>query len=68
MQAVVAEQTRWETLPKNEQELLGAIAKLALLYADDAPEMDDEEYEMLVELIPGAVVGLYSFWNTGGGK
>lgn len=67
MQAVVADLPRWETMPKNEQDLLGAIARLSLLYVEESLEIDDEEYEMLVELLPGAVVGLYSYWNSAEG-
>jgi hypothetical protein len=39
------------------------MAQLALLNSDEEPEMDDEEYESWVELLPGAVLGLYSYWH-----
>lgn len=63
MLAVTSEEERWSGLPENEQSLLSPIAKLALLYADEEVEMEDDEYEMLAELLPGSVVGLYNYWQ-----
>lgn len=63
MLAVTSEEERWSGLPENEQSLLSPIAKLALLYADEDVEMEDDEYEMLTELLPGSVVGLYNYWQ-----
>lgn len=56
-------QDEWDQLPKNEENLLAPMAQLALLNSDEEPEMDDEEYEQWVELLPGAVMGLYSYWH-----
>jgi uncharacterized protein len=56
-------QTEWDKLPKAEENLLAPMAQLALLNSDEEPEMDDEEYESWVELLPGAVLGLYSYWH-----
>jgi len=63
MLAVTGEEERWQELPENEQSLLSPIAKLALLYADESIDMEDDEYEMLVELLPGSAVGLYQYWQ-----
>jgi yecA family protein len=63
MLAVTGDEQRWNNLPDNEQSLLAPIAKLALLYADETVEMEDDEYEMLTELLPGSVVGLYRYWH-----
>lgn len=67
MLAVSRDEERWETLPKDEQDLLAPIAKLALLHEEEDVEMDDEEYEMLVDLLPGSVIGLYSYWEEQAG-
>ena len=64
MLGVSLDQDKWESLPKHEQEMLGPIARIALLGEDESPDLDDEEYEMLVELIPGAVVSLYQYWHN----
>ena len=64
MLAVSRNEERWNQLPKDEQALLAPIAKLALLETENAPEMDDEECESLAEMLPGSVVGLYSYWKT----
>jgi len=55
--------TEWEKLPKNEQELLAPIARISLLTEEEEHELDDEELEMLIELLPGSVVGLFNFWH-----
>lgn len=56
-------QAEWDKLPKDEENLLAPMAQLALLNSDEEPQMDDEEYEQWVELLPGAVMGLYSYWH-----
>ncbi len=61
--AVADRQEMWDKLEKNEQELLTPIAKIALLLNEDEPEMDDEEYTACIELLPGAVVALYAYWD-----
>jgi uncharacterized protein len=67
MMAVSGDEERWSQLPKHEQALLGPIARLALLHVEDEPEIDEEEYEMLVELLPGAVAGLHTYWESNWG-
>lgn len=63
MLAVSLAHTQWDKLPKNEQELLGPIARIALLGEEEGEELDDEELEILTELIPGSVIGLYQYWH-----
>lgn len=53
----------WQPLPKEPQALLTPIAQLALLYTDEEPEMSEAEYGDWIELLPGAVTGLYHFWH-----
>jgi len=64
MHAITCQQEHWDCLQKNELELLSPIAKLALIDEDEDLEMDDDEYEMCTELIPGTVAGLYSYWAS----
>jgi len=61
--AVADHQEHWDKLEKNEQELLTPIAKIALLLNEEEPDMDDGEYEACIELLPGAVAGLYAYWS-----
>ena len=65
MRHVAEQQDRWEDLPKKEQELLAPIAKLALLCTEEGEEagMEEDEYEMCTELLPGAVAGLFAYWH-----
>ncbi len=63
MLGVELHQELWEQLPKNEQQLLAPMAKLALLNADEEAEMDEAECESWLELLPGAVAGLYTYWR-----
>lgn len=65
MLGVDAHQAEWDALPKNEQGLLTPMAQLSLLGNDEEEEMGEEEYTQWVELIPGAVMGLYAFWHRG---
>lgn len=67
MLAVSGDEARWNQLPRHEQSLLGPIARLALLHVDDEATIDQEEYEMLVELLPGSVAGLYAYWESNWG-
>lgn len=62
MLGVEEQEAQWQELPKNEQGLMAPMAQLALL-VDEGEEMDEEEYSQWVELIPGAVMGLYAFWH-----
>lgn len=63
MLGVGHDEEAWASLPKDEQPLLTPISQLALLHGDDEIEMDDEEYTSWVELLPGAVLGLYSYYH-----
>lgn len=63
MAGVSHDQGSWEELPKAAQELLIPIATLALLYSEEEPDVDDDEYGAWIELLPGAVVGLYQYWQ-----
>lgn len=63
MRAVADDQQCWEELSKSEQELLTPIAKLAMLCAEEEPQIDEDEYSDCVELLPGAVAGLYQHWH-----
>ena len=63
MLGVGTDEESWESLPKDEQPLLVPISQLALLHGEEESEMDDEEYSSWVELLPGAVLGLYSYFH-----
>jgi uncharacterized protein len=65
MLGVEQHETLWADLPRTEQELLAPMAQLALLGTEEEQEMSEEEYGQWVELIPGAVMGLYAFWHRG---
>lgn len=61
------EQTQeyWDTLPKGLQALLVPIAQIALLHDDEEEiDMDEDEYNDWVELIPGAISGLFHYRNN----
>ncbi|MFV1982448.1 MAG: YecA family protein [Thiohalomonadales bacterium] len=64
MLAVAQEHNLWDSLEKTEQTILSPIAKVALLISDESLEMEDDEYDMLVELLPGAVMGLHSYFKN----
>lgn len=63
MLGVSHDEDAWSKLSKEEQPLLAPISQLALLHGDEEAEMDDEEYTSWVELLPGAVLGLYSYFH-----
>ena len=42
-----------------EEELVAPIATLAMLYNEEEEDIDDEDYEHCIELLPGAVTELY---------
>lgn len=63
MLGVEQQQALWDELPHNEQSLVAPMAQLALLYSDEETDMDDDEYDDWVELMPGAVMGLYAYWH-----
>lgn len=66
MLAVEQQESQWMALPKQAQGLLAPIAQLALLESDEDENISEDEYSQWVELIPGAVVGLYDVWHRGG--
>jgi uncharacterized protein len=63
MLGVTNQSERWDHITKEQEELLAPIAQMALLHTEEE-EMDEEEYELCVELLPGAVNALYSSWNS----
>jgi len=63
MLGVEEQQALWDELSQNEQNLVAPMAQLALLYSDEETDMDDDEYSGWVELLPGAVMGLYAYWH-----
>jgi len=64
MHGVERASERWVKLDKNGEALLSPIAQLALLESEEEPEMDEDEYNMWVELIPGAVLGLRDYFTS----
>lgn len=50
----------WQGQPDEVQDLIIPIAQLALLMDEEDEEMSEEEYQQWVELIPGAVAGLFA--------
>ncbi len=63
MMGLAQEADKWDLIPKEEQELLTPIGELALVYVEEASPVDAEDYETLVELIPGSVASLYRYWE-----
>lgn len=63
MLGVEQHEALWEALPASEQGLLAPMAQIALLGDDDEQMMDEDEFTQWVELIPGAVMGLYAYWH-----
>jgi len=64
MLAVSEDEERWDVMTSSEESLLAPIAKLAMLHSGEEVDIDEDEHEMLIELLPGAVVGLRSFWKN----
>lgn len=54
---------RWQHLSSQAEELLQPIAALALVGDEEAPELDEEEFALCVELLPGSVAGLYDYFR-----
>jgi len=64
MLGVEQDPQQWQALPASAQGLLAPMARLALLADEEEDEeMSEEEYNQWVELIPGAVLGLYDLWH-----
>lgn len=64
MLGVEQDPQQWLDLPASAQGLLAPMARLALLAdEEEGEEMSEEEYTQWVELIPGAVLGLYDLWH-----
>lgn len=68
MLGVAQHQEMWDRLPRDEKTLIAPMAQLALLNSEEESDMSDEEYASWVELIPGAVMGLYRFWHGAEGQ
>ena len=68
MLGVTHQSAQWDNISKAQEELLTPIAQLALLHTQEEEEgeegMDEEEYALCVELLPGAVNSLYSNWEN----
>ena len=64
MVGVATCQEQWDQLPPDEENLLAPMAQLALLSSDEEAEMEEDEYDSWVELLPGAVLGLNSYWHS----
>ncbi len=64
MLAVTQHHKQWDQLPTSKEELLAPIAQLALFCSDDEMDMDDDEYNDCVELLPGSVTTLYNHWKN----
>lgn len=64
MQAVADYPERWEALQGPARELVQPIAALALQDDEEAEALDEEEYELCAELLPGSVQGLYAHWTA----
>lgn len=65
MLGVEQHEAEWDALPKTEQGLVAPMAQLSLLGSEEEEEMGEDEYLQWVELIPGAVMGLYAYWHRG---
>lgn len=63
MLAVELHPEPWLSLPGAAQGLLAPMARLALLDDEEEEPMDEDEYLQWVELLPGAVSGLYALWH-----
>ena len=63
MLGVTNQSAEWDNITKEQEELLAPIAQLALLHTEEE-EIDEEEYELCVELLPGAVNALYDCWKA----
>lgn len=63
MLAVADHEQAWSDLPKDVDTLFAPMSQLALLESEEEAEMDEDEYASWVELLPGAVLGLYGYWH-----
>ena len=69
MLGVTHQSAQWDNISKTQEELLAPIAQLALLHTqdedkEDEESMDEEEYALCIELLPGAVNSLYASWKN----
>lgn len=62
MLGIANQHEQWDLIDKDQEELLAPIAQLALLHSGEE-EMDEEEYELCIDLLPGAVNSLYASWH-----
>jgi uncharacterized protein len=51
-------ESKWQ-MGEKEKDLIAPIATLAMLYNDEEEDVDDDDYEQCIELLPGAVSELY---------
>ena len=63
MLGVTNQGEQWDRATKEQEDLLAPIAQLALLHTEEE-EIDEEEYGLCVELLPGAVNALYASWGN----
>lgn len=65
MLGVTHQSEQWGNISKEQEELLAPIAQLALLHTQEGEEdeIDEEEYALCIELLPGAVNSLYASWS-----
>ncbi len=66
MLGVTHQNEQWDKISKEQEELLAPIAQLALLHTQENEEedIDEEEYTLCIELLPGAVNSLYASWDN----
>lgn len=66
MLGVANQHEQWDNITKEQEELITPIAQLALIHTEEAEEdeMDEEEYTLCIELLPGAVNALYRSWDN----
>lgn len=63
MLAVTNDEEHWSQLPEDKRDLLTPIASLSLLHVEEDTDMEEDDYELLADLLPGSVAGLYTYWE-----
>lgn len=53
----------WESVDSNIKDLIAPISQIALADEDGDDELSDEDYAVLIDMIPGSVSGLYQQWH-----
>lgn len=66
MLGVANQSEQWDNITQEQEDLLAPIAQLALIHTEEneEDEIDEEEYALCVELLPGAVNSLYASWTS----